>query len=71
MVNADRGAHVTVALEVAAERLPDPFEAWRHITVNRHHRNSISSNAVSLFVLNVELPRRKARHRASRPSASS
>ena len=33
-VDADRRPHIAVALEVVPERVPDPFEAWRHITVD-------------------------------------
>jgi len=45
VVHADRRPHVTVPLEVAAERVPDPFEARRHLTAGCHHRNSSPSNA--------------------------
>jgi hypothetical protein len=42
-VHADRRPHVTAALEVSAERLPDPLEAWLHIPFDRCHDTDLTT----------------------------
>jgi hypothetical protein len=42
-VDTQRRAHVTVALEVVPEHIPDPLEARRHVTLDRAHSVTLAT----------------------------